>query len=285
MATEPVTEFAPAKVNLTLHVIGRGADGYHMLDSLVVFAGVGDRVTLAPSTGSSLTISGPQAAVLPVSEDNLVLRAARLMGGRVAITLEKVLPVAAGIGGGSADAAATLRAMVRLGRSVPEAAAVLALGADVPVCLAGSAARMTGVGEAVRSLPPLPEAWLVLVNPGVTVETPAVFRALEERNKPPMPEKVPEFGSVDALAEFLTAQRNDLQVTAIGLAPVIRLVLTDLVAIPGCLLARMSGSGATCFGLFRDQPGAEAAATRLRLFHPEWWVVAAPILGPLLGQK
>ena len=280
MATDAKPEFAPAKVNLTLHVTGRRGDGYHLLDSLVVFAGVGDRVTVRPSSGLHLTVTGPQAADLPVHDDNLVLRAARLMGGEVAVVLDKVLPVASGIGGGSADAAATLRAMARLGRALPDAAAVLSLGADVPVCLAGGAGRMTGVGEAVTPVVGLPEAWLVLVNPGVAVATPEVFRALLHKDNPPMPAVLPQLRSVAALADFLLTQRNDLEGPAISLAPVIGVVLADLAALPGCHLARMSGSGATCFGLFADRPGADAAADRLRAARPGWWVAAA-----MTGQK
>ena len=272
------TEFAPAKVNLTLHVTGRRADGYHLLDSLVVFAGVGDRVTVRAAPGLSLAITGPQAVALPVRDDNLVLRAARLMGGDVAVTLDKVLPVASGIGGGSADAAATLRAMARLGRALPDAAAVLALGADVPVCLAGIAARMAGVGEAVSPVAVMPQAWLVLVNPCVAVATPDVFRALARADNPAMPVVLPAFQSVAALAKFLNLQRNDLQAAAISLAPVIGTVLAAVAALRGCHLARMSGSGATCFGLFGDPLVAAAAAGELRAARPGWWVAAAPIL-------
>ncbi len=181
MATE--TEFAPAKVNLTLHVTGRRGDGYHLLDSLVAFAGVGDRVTIAP--GEGLRITGPRGEGLTAGPDNLCLRAAAAMGGGVAVTLEKVLPVSSGIGGGSADAAAVLRAMARMGRTLPTADKVLALGADVPVCLAGRAVRMTGVGEGLTPVS-LPPAWLVLANPGVAVSTADVFRALARRDNAPM---------------------------------------------------------------------------------------------------
>ena len=279
MATEAVTEFAAAKVNLTLHVTGRRADGYHLLDSLVVFAGVGDVVTVRASSGLSLAICGPQGSALPVSDDNLVLRAARLMGAGVAVELDKVLPVASGIGGGSADAAATLRAMARLGRAEPEAAAVLALGADVPVCLKGHPVRMKGVGEGLVPLSTLPEAWLLLVNPKVVVSTPEVFRTLSRHDNPPMPEVLPNFVAVTGLAAFLKAQRNDLEAPAIFLAPVIGTVLADLAAVPGCHLARMSGSGATCFGLFDDRIAAEAAAGLIRAARPGWWVAAAAIIG------
>jgi len=274
MATE--TEFAPAKVNLTLHVTGRRADGYHLLDSLVVFAGVGDTVTVAPGQGFAVT--GPQAAVLPPSDDNLCLRAARAMGGGVHVTLSKVLPVASGIGGGSADAAATLRAMARMGRALPDAAAVVGLGADVPVCLAGRAVRMTGVGEGLSPVD-VPPGWLVLVNPGVGVSTPSVFKALTSRDNPAMPTPLPPLPDVESLAAFVATQRNDLEAPAIALAPAIAQVKDALAAQPGCLLSRMSGSGATCFGLFAAQAPAQAAAAAIRAAQPGWWSAAAPLLG------
>lgn len=272
MATE--SEFAPAKVNLTLHVTGRRGDGYHLLDSLVAFAGVGDRVTVVP--GEGLTLTGPQAAGLSAGPDNLCLRAADVMGGGVAVTLDKVLPVASGIGGGSADAAAVLRAMVRLGRSLPAADKVLALGADVPVCLAGRAVRMTGVGEGLTPVT-LPPAWLVLANPGVAVSTADVFRALARRDNPPMP-ALPKLRDAPELAAFLAMARNDLEAPATAVAPVIASVRHALTAQPGCLFARMSGSGATCFGLFPDGLTAAAAARALRGAHPGWWAEAAPLL-------
>jgi 4-diphosphocytidyl-2-C-methyl-D-erythritol kinase len=272
MATE--TEFAPAKVNLSLHVTGRRADGYHLLDSLVVFVGVGDRVTISP--GEGLQIMGPQAGALQPDEDNLCLQAARAMGGGVAVTLEKVLPVSSGIGGGSADAAAVLRAMARMGRALPTPDAVLALGADVPVCLAGQSLRMQGVGERLTPVT-LPLAWLVLANPGVAVSTPSVFRALTRRENAAMPD-IPAFADAVALAAFLKAQRNDLEAPAISLAPDIADVVAALSGLPGCLLARMSGSGATCFGLFKDEASARVAERKLRDQRADWWIAAGAVL-------
>ncbi|AXQ94341.1 4-(cytidine 5'-diphospho)-2-C-methyl-D-erythritol kinase [Cereibacter azotoformans] len=274
--------FARAKINLTLHVTGQRPDGYHLLDSLVVFADVGDRVRTEPAEALSLAITGPQAVNLPVSDDNLVLRAARAMGGQGArITLEKHLPVASGIGGGSADAAATLKALAELWqRPLPEAAAVLRLGADVPVCLEGRAVRMAGVGEILEPLAgPLPPAWLVLANPGVSVPTPPVFKALARRDNPPMPERLPDWGSADELAAFLAAMRNDLEAPAIALAPEVAETRAALAAEPGCLIARMSGSGATCFGLFAEERPARAAAEALRAAHPGWWIEPARMAG------
>lgn len=272
------TEFAPAKINLCLHVTGQRPDGYHLLDSLVAFADVGDRITCEPAERMTLQITGPQAGKLPVSDDNLVLRAARVMGAVAAITLEKRLPVASGIGGGSADAAATLRALARLwGLPLPDAAAVLGLGADVPVCLVGQTLRMQGVGEVLTPVHPLPETHILLVNPHVAVPTPAVFRALPCKVNPPLP-KPPAFADVAGLAIWLADQRNDLEAPAIQVAPVIAAVKAALAAQSGCLLARMSGSGATCFGIFADAGAAQAAARAIRSQYPDWWVEPARLL-------
>lgn len=278
MATK-ADEFAPAKVNLALHVTGRRADGYHLLDSLVVFAGVGDRVSAEPAAGLSLTITGPQSASLSVTDDNLVLRAAQLMPGAFRLTLDKHLPVASGIGGGSADAAATLRLLARLsGQSPPPAADVLRLGADVPVCLAGQPVRMTGIGEGLHPLAhPLPPAWLVLVNPGQAVSTPEVFRALDRRDNASM-QAMPRLRDAAELAAWVAMQRNDMEPAATRLLPVIAEVRRALSAQPGCLLSRMSGSGATCFGLFADPLSANAAARAIGAARPGWWVADAPVL-------
>ena len=274
------TEFAPAKINLTLHVTGRRADGYHLLDSLVVFAGVGDRVSAVLDSELSLAVTGPMAVGLTGDGDNLVLRAARAMGVSARIGLEKVLPVSSGIGGGSADAAATLRLLARMaGRALPDAAAVLALGADVPVCLAGRAVRMTGIGEGLAAMPALPEAWLVLVNPGVAVSTPAVFKTLARADNAPMPRDVPRLRGAADLAAYVQMQRNDLEAAATALQPVIGRVKAALTAQKGCLLSRMSGSGATCFGLFADPLAASDAARAIRRAEPAWWVADAPMLG------
>lgn len=274
-----VTDFAPAKVNLALHVTGQRADGYHLLDSLVVFAGTGDRITAEASGRLTLAITGPQAANLGVTDDNLCLRAARAMGVTAAMTLEKHLPVASGIGGGSSDAAATLRALSRLtAKPLPDAETVLALGADVPVCLAARPARMSGIGEAVTPLPhALPPAWLVLVNPGAGVSTPQVFKALTRRDNAPL-HPMPKLESATELAAWVTLQRNDLEAPALILLPEILRVKSALTAQQGCLLARMSGSGATCFGLFADPISARAAATAIKRAQPIWWTADAPVL-------
>ena len=262
--------FAPAKVNLALHVTGQRADGYHLLDSLVAFSPVGDALTLCPAEALGLKVSGPEGAAVPEGPENLVLKAAALFGSGAAVTLEKSLPAASGIGGGSSDAAAALRGMAALtGQPLPEAGAVLKLGADVPMCLDPRPARTRGIGEDLTpvALPALPA---VLVNPRVEVPTPSVFKALSCKDNPPLPE-IPTFGDADACIAWLSAQRNDLQAPAVAQAPVIAEVLAVLAALPGCKLARMSGSGATCFGLFGTEAEAAAAQAMLAARHPGWW--------------
>lgn len=272
---ERIDEAAPAKVNLALHVTGRRADGYHLLDSLVVFADVGDVVSVAAAPETTFAVTGPRSAAVPVDGSNLVLKAAALMPvAPAAITLEKILPASSGIGGGSADAAATLRALARLHhRPLPPRDALLALGADVPVCVGGQAARMSGIGEDLAPVPALPPLPAVLVNPGVALSTPEVFRGLDCRENPPMGAVPDGLADAVALAAWLMAQRNDLEPPARRLAPEITQVLTQLAALPGCLLARMSGSGATCFGLFGTDAAARAAAEALAGTDPDWWVV------------
>lgn len=273
------TEFAPAKINLALHVTGQRADGYHLLDSLVVFADIGDRVTVDLSDAAKLQITGPQAASLDVTEDNLCLRAARAMGVAAAIVLEKHLPVASGIGGGSSDAAATLRALSRLtGTPLPDAGVVLTLGADVPVCLAQRPARMSGIGETITRLAhALPPAWLVLVNPKAGVSTPQVFKALTRRDNPALP-PMPRLKDAAELAAWVALQRNDLEAPALTMLPQIARVKSALTAQNGCLLSRMSGSGATCFGLFADPLAADAAAAAISAAQPAWWVASGRML-------
>lgn len=269
-----VEEAARAKINLTLHVTGQRDDGYHTLDSLVVFAATRDVVKASHSDQLTLEITGPEAASLNTGEDNLVLQAARLFGPQRGAKLElvKYLPVAAGIGGGSADAAATLRALSRLwGMPIPDADAVLSLGADVPVCLAAIPARMRGIGDVLGAVPEMPEyAGMVLVNPRVSVSTPEVFKRLENRNNPAMDETIPAFSTAIELSDWLKSQRNDLQAPAIELQPVIADVLRSIEGTDS-LFARMSGSGATCFGLYKTEYEAKAAHASLYVSHPQWW--------------
>jgi 4-diphosphocytidyl-2-C-methyl-D-erythritol kinase len=277
----PAAELAPAKVNLALHVTGRRADGYHLLDSLVAFPRLGDRVAAAPAAGLALAVDGPFAADLDAGDGNLVLRAAALMaaGGGAALRLTKNLPVAAGIGGGSADAAATLRLLARLrGLPLPPPEAVLRLGADVPACLAGRACRMRGIGERLEPVA-LPPFWVVLANPRVGLATAAVFAGLAERTNPPLPAP-PAFGGAEDLFGYLAAQRNDLEPPAVATAPAVAEARAALAAQPGCRVARMSGSGATCFGLFAARAPARAAAAAIARARPGWWVAAAPVAAP-----
>ena len=284
--TEPLAGLAPAKVNLTLRVTGRRPDGYHLLDSLVVFAGVGDRLTVTPSDELSLAVMGPLAAGVPTGTGNLVLRAADLLRERrsvragAAILLEKHLPHGGGIGGGSSDAACALRLLARLWGVPPlERSEALALGADLPVCLhAPAPARMTGIGEGVDPVPPLPGAALVLVSPGLHASTPAVFGAhaqlrttFSEAQDPP-----PEGLDPAGLARFAREGGNDLAPAAIRVAPGIGAVLDALSATPGLLGCGMSGSGSVCWGLAADAVTASQAAATLE--RPGWWVRAAPLL-------
>lgn len=282
-----ITEFAHAKINLCLHVTGQRDDGYHLLDSLVVFAGIGDGLRATEAPAMALAVDGPFGDGVPGGDDNLVLRAARLVAGdrAYALDLTKRLPPASGIGGGSADAAAAIRAVLRLqamaGRIAPmspdAARQIAALGADVPVCLASHPTRMRGIGEQLDWLAPLPELHVVLANPGVEVPTPAVFKALAQKENPPLPEALPGWIDAAALADWLRETRNDLESPALTLQPVIGQVIAALTALPGALFARMSGSGATCFALFAKEAEAEAAAETLRAEYPGWWVAAGLI--------
>lgn len=287
-----IEERAPAKVNLTLEVVGRRADGRHDLDSVVVFTGVADRLRFAPAPEISLELDGPFAGALVGEVDNLVLRAARRLaaasgrrsGARIA--LRKELPVAAGLGGGSADAAATLRGLRRLwGLGVgDEELAPLAydLGADVTVCLGDRPARMRGIGERVERLVDWPRLDLVLVNPMVPLSTAAVFAGLGVAPGTPLGDG-PRLGAPPAgaaLVAWLRRGRNDLEAPARRLAPVLDEVLGALAAQPGCQLARMSGSGATCFGLFTDRGARDRALDELNRRRPAWWLVATTVEAP-----
>ena len=257
---------------------GRRPDGYHLLDSLTVFAGVGDVLRAEVDATIGLSIDGPFAAGLSAGEDNLVHRAAlRLAGSEHGVTLRltKNLPVASGIGGGSADAAAALRILARLwGIEGDLGDTALALGADVPVCLASRPARMGGIGERLAPAPRLPRCGIVLVNPGLAVSTPDVFRARSGSFSSParLPAAWADAGS---MAKDLGALRNDLEDPAIGLCTVIQVVIEAIGQMPGCLLARMSGSGATCFGLFASD--AEAAVAAALLERPGWWCWGGPL--------
>jgi len=272
--TNSVRVFAPAKINLFLHVGDKRADGFHPLESLAVFVDAGDTLTLERADELSLTIEGPFAEGLPVDTDNLVLKAASALNARGRIVLTKNLPVASGIGGGSADAAAALRGLnelYNLNRTdLFEIAATL--GSDVPVCVASKAAWMKGRGEilAQATVPPLS---LVLVNPRLGVSTGEVFRTLGDRSGIGM---LPRW--TDDLLPFLLKTTNDLETPARAIQPAIGDVLNALGKLPDVLLARMSGSGATCFGIFEDEASAANAARLLSVEHPGWWVQAVKVL-------
>ncbi|WP_309083609.1 4-(cytidine 5'-diphospho)-2-C-methyl-D-erythritol kinase [Chelativorans sp.] len=281
---------APAKVNLALHVTGRRGDGYHLIETLVVFTRYGDRLRVEEAERDSLTLGGPFAALLAGADPNLVLRARDLLRRHfgavaerpVAIHLEKNLPVAAGIGGGSSDAAAALTLLSRFwgidADSRRLAAIGLQLGADVPMCLAARPLLARGIGERLEPLPVLPPLPILLVNPGVPLATPAVFGALLRRDNPALP----PFGGgsdADAIAGWLRAARNDLEAPALSLAPEIGRALA-LLNNEGALIARMSGSGATCFGLFRSEAEAARAEEAIARGNPGWFVRATATMAP-----
>jgi len=286
--------FAPAKINLYLHVVGRRADGYHLLDSLVAFADIGDWLTAAPAGTMSLALGGPEAgAIAALGEDNLVMKAARLFAhaaaaeapqaapAGAALYLDKRLPASAGIGGGSSDAAATLRALDRMWHRPlePVALAMLALklGADTPACLAARPVWVGGIGERIEEAAGLPPAGIVLANPRRTLPTAAVFAARrgnfgDTARFAPMPH------DAAGLASVLGERRNDLTDAAVSLVPEIAGVLARLARLPGVLLARMSGSGATCFALFNDRSAALSAGAVLARAEPLWWSAAGALM-------
>jgi 4-diphosphocytidyl-2-C-methyl-D-erythritol kinase len=281
------SRLAPAKVNLFLHVGDKRDDGYHNLLSLVVFADIGDRLTLAPADRLSLKVTGAFPDTGP-TDDNLVMKATRALQSwadknghktkPVAITLEKNLPVASGIGGGSSDAAAALLMLAAhwgLPIAIDDLEALgLQLGADVPVCLRAAPTLVAGVGEVLEAVDNLPPFALVLVNPRVEVPTAQVFKALTVRSGAQAPPRR-TLKSTRDLAMYLDGTMNDLAAPAKTIAPVVMNVENVLTATEGCLTARMSGSGATCYGLYENLTAAEAAARALAAAHPDWWVKSA----------
>ncbi len=279
---------ARAKVNLALHITGQRADGYHLLHSLVAFPDIGDRLSLEPAEGLTLAVNGPFSANLgSATDDNLVLKAAIAFAEAagiavpaVKLTLTKNLPVASGIGGGSTDAATTLRLLERhTGVTLSNEqihALALSLGTDVPVCLNQSVQVMSGIGDCLEKGPALPPAGIVLINPNVAVSTPEIFKKLRERDNPPLPEAGAEFSDLSALTGYLRSCRNDMEPAAIELCPEISEVLAALKADPFIRFARMSGSGATCFGLC--EAGAEINVARsLQSENPGWWIAAGSL--------
>lgn len=284
--TGAVRDAAPAKLNLFLRVTGKRADGYHLLDSLVVFTEFGDSVTARAAEGLSLELTGPFAANLTAEPDNLVLRAARALQQASGTTkgahlvLDKHLPVASGIGGGSSDAAAALRALVKLwGLSIDRAELAkigLTLGADIAVCVHAEARRMSGIGEILEPVAGLQPASLLLVNPGIGLPTAPVFKA----RSGPFSERyasLPPVLDAATLGRIVYEAGNDLTAPAISLCPAVAEVVRAIGAEPGCLASAMSGSGATCFGIFTGDDAAAAAEQALKQRQPGWWIVATRI--------
>ena len=278
---------APAKVNLYLHVTGQRADGYHFLDSLFVFTRDGDIISVREATGLSLKITGPYAAALSAEQDNIVLKAARALAEvchikpEAEILLEKNLPVASGIGGGSADAAATLKALIKLWNvQIPSEKlyeTALRLGADVPSCLESKAVQVGGIGDILTPAPALPAFFILLVNPNKPVSTPAVFKTRARVFSPPCPltEKITDF---EDLIRALSERHNDLCEAACRLEPAVKQVLDALNKNRLCRLAGMSGSGGTCFGLFSSAKEVSEAFEEMHDTHPEWWFLkTAPL--------
>ena len=281
--SEIIVEPAPAKINLALHVTGQRADGYHLLDTLVVFTKEGDCIRVRKSAQNSFSVTGPFGGSLPQDGQNLVLKARdlarRLAGERafpVHIELEKNLPIASGIGGGSSDAAASLRALNQLWQlPLPPqelAQMTLALGADLPMCLAAKTVRASGIGEVLSPVPSLPPLALVLVNPGIAIATPSVFKALNKRDNPALPPLLPQWNG-EMVSNWLGTTRNELEHPPLSIAPQIGTAIAALRQ-TGATLARMSGSGATCFGLFNSLQDAADAASTIAAGQPTWYVAA-----------
>ena len=275
---------AKAKINLALHVTGRSKYGYHFLDSLVAFPNFGDVLVFKENTCLALKVSGPfknDLKIIEKSNENIVIQAAKLLkmpkNKSYLIHLRKNLPVSAGIGGGSADAAATIKALSALcGKKLPNFKKLLALGADVPVCLKSDFQRMRGIGENLVSLPTPPTVWVVLVNPKIPVSTKRVFESLTNFNCQPLQE-IPSLNDTNSFFEYVCKQRNDLQATTCLLFPEVRKTLEMLTRTDDCRLVRMSGSGSTCFGLYNREIKARQAALKISKFEPTFWVKVASL--------
>lgn len=287
MANKSISVKAPAKVNLYLHVVGRRPDGYHLLDSLFAFATDGDVISVSHAEDLSLEIIGPYASELSAGEDNIVLKAARMLASELKtepkahIVLEKNLPIASGIGGGSSDAAAALQALQKLWQKEVDEKRLyeigLKLGADVPSCLAAKSVQVAGIGDILTSARKHPILFTVLVNANKPVSTPAVFKAREESFSAPNPISE-DFTDIGAFAEALKQRNNDLGAAACRVEPSVQAVLGAIGSYSSCLLARMSGSGGTCFGIFKSKEDAVSCQKRLAEAHPDWWVKETQII-------
>jgi 4-diphosphocytidyl-2-C-methyl-D-erythritol kinase len=285
----PIVESARAKVNLTLHIKGKRPDGYHELESLVVFADVCDELTFTPGAVDSLELEGPFAGL--VDGENLVSKAKRAVASWLgrdiagAFRLRKNIPVAAGLGGGSSDAAAAIRALLKTYGAGADASAFVhrsaAIGADVPVCLHNGAAWMCGLGERVTPISGMPALPAILVNPRIKLSTADVFRTLKAQPLPASaseaPPALPPLKDVKGAAAYASQGRNDLEAPAIALEPAVDAVLATIRRLDGCLLARLSGSGPTCFGLFPSEDAAARAAREIAAAHPDWWAQATAL--------
>ena len=283
MKDQKLTQFSNAKLNLTLHVTGVRTSGFHDLDSLVAFPTIYDVLTFKKTTQPSLIIKGPFATALKKSassNQNTISRAINLMGSEaegVEVTLTKNLPIAAGIGGGSSNAASTLLALSRLfSISLPRPDKILTLGSDVPVCLSNKLQRMRGIGERLVKLASPPNVWVLLINPGVHVRTESIFMSLKKRNNPPLEEPF-MFTSKLEFFNYLRRQRNDLEETTCALYPLVRDLLDKIRDTKDCELSRMSGSGATCFGLYAEKDMANKASKELEKVYPNYWIKLGPI--------
>ncbi len=276
-----ISEFAPAKINLSLHVVGQKSDGYHLLDSIVSFANVGDNIRITPGTSGRLKVTGPFAKDLPGPTHNLVLKAASLFNNikLSQITLEKNIPVMSGVGGGSADAAATVRLLSRFfNKPEPSVEKLVCLGADVPVCMQKGIVRMMGVGEEIINLSPAPKVGILLVNPGKALSTAKVFNGVKQKNN----SGVNLHGSIEkklsSWFDWINSMRNDLTDPAIYHVPEIRLILDKLITCDGARVVRMSGSGATCFALFEDFDLLKDAKSKIIKEFPSFWCESGQLI-------
>ena len=276
-----ISEFAPAKINLSLHLVGQKSDGYHLLDSIVSFVNIGDKISIEPGKSGKLKVAGPFAKDLPRSNHNLVLKAARLFNNIKfsRITLEKNIPVTSGIGGGSADAAATVRLFSKF-YNKPELTVekLISLGSDVPVCMQKGIVRMMGVGEEIINLSPAPKVGILLVNPRKALSTAEVFSAVKEKNNPGLNLQGPGEKSLNSWFEWINSMRNDLTASAIDLIPDIRFILDKLITCDGARVVRMSGSGATCFALFEDFDLLQDAKLKIMKEFPSFWCESGELI-------